>query len=215
MSLTFYFHPLSSYCQKALVGLYELELSFVPKLVDLSNPVERAALLELWPVGKFPVLHDDARGLMVPESSIVIEYADELQAPGGRLVPRDRDRARECRLRDHFYDLYVHAPMQKIVADLLRPDDKRDPHGVAEAKAQIKNSYAIADGWMRTGTWSLGDAFTMADCSAAPALFYADKLVPFGESYPHLAAYYARLERRPSFARVLEEAKPYMALFPG
>jgi glutathione S-transferase len=215
MSLTLYFHPLASFCQKALVGLYELELPFAKKLVDLSNPIERAAFLELWPIGKFPLLRDEARGLMVPESSIIIEYADELRDSGGRLVPRDRDRARECRLRDRFYDLYIHFPMQKLVADKRRPEGKRDPQGVAEAKAQIETGYAIADGWMRHGPWSLGDAFTMADCSAAPALFYASRLVPLGDRYPHLAGYYARLEQRPSFARVIEEAKPYMALFPG
>ena len=215
MSLTLHFHPLSSCCHKVLIGLYELDVPFEKHLVDLSNEAERAELLKLWPIGKFPVLRDEARGLNIPESSVILAYLDQHHAGAARLIPADPDRARAVHLRDRFYDLYVHLPMQKIVGDKLRSEGQRDPYGVAQARAQLETSYAIADGELRGSTWALGDAFTMADCSATPALFFARKLVPFGDARPHLAAYFERLTARPSVARVLEEAEPYLALFPG
>ena len=215
MSLTLHFHPLSSFCQKVLVGLYELGVPFEGNVVDLHDEASRAALVELWPMGKFPVLRDEARGLTVAESSLILEYVDQHHAGEARLFPLDPDRARECRLRDRFYDLHVHAHMQKVVTDNLRPEGKRDPYGVDQARAQIETAYAIADDQVRGSTWAIGDAFTLADCAAAPALFWARKVLPFGDARPHLAAYFERLTRRPSFARVLEEAAPYLALFPG
>ncbi len=216
MSLTLHFHPLSSFCQKVLVGLYELDVPFTKNLVDLGNEAERAALLRLWPMGKFPVLRDEARALTVVETSIILEYIDQRFARPARLVPSDPDVARECRLRDRFYDLYVNVPVGKIVSDRLRPEGQRDPYGVAEAKAQLQTAYGVADEWMRaSGPWAVGDAFTMADCAAGPALFYAKKVVPFGDGRTHLAAYFARLSERPSFARALDEAKPYLTMFPG
>ena len=166
-------------------------------------------------MGKFPVLRDEARGLTVAESSIILEYVDLRCPEPRRLTPPAPDGARECRLRDRFYDLYVNAPMGKIVTDKLRPVDKRDPHGVEQARAQLETAYAVADEWMRAGPWALGDAFTMADCAAAPALFYANQVAPFGAGRRHLAEYFARLATRPSFARVVEEAKPYWSMFPG
>ncbi len=214
MSLTLYFHPLSSYCMKALVGLYELDVPFAKQLVDLANEAERAAFLKVWPMGKFPVLQDDARGLTVAESSIILEYIDERSA-GARLLPSDRDEARECRLRDRFFDLYVNTPLGKIVTDKLRPEAQRDSYGVAQAKAQLEQAYDIADDWLSAGPWAVGNAFTMADCAAAPALFYAKQVVPFGDARGHLSAYFSRLAERPSFARAVDEAKPYAAMFPG
>jgi glutathione S-transferase len=214
MSLTLHFHPLASYCQKVLVGLYELGVPFEKHLVDLGDKDSRAAFLKLWPIGKFPVLYDGARDLTVPESTIILEYIDQHHGGSARLVPLDPDRARECRLRDRFYDLHVHVPMQKIVTDKLRPDGRRDPLGVEQAKALLETAYTVADDQLRGTTWALGDDFSMADCAAAPALFYANKVVPFGKR-PHLASYFDRLLARPSFARVLDEAKPYMSLFPG
>lgn len=211
MSFTLLFHPLSSFCQKVLVGLYELEVPFTRQQVDLSSDSQRAALEKLWPMGRFPVLRDEARGRTVAESSIILEYLDGAR---GRLVPSDPERARECRLRDRFFDLYVNATMQKIVTDKLRPQAQHDRYGVEQARADLEKAYALADEWLREGPWALGDDFTMADCAAAPALFYARKVAPFGER-PHLSAYFHRLDRRPSFARVLEEAKPYLELFPG
>jgi glutathione S-transferase len=212
-SLTLYFHPLSSFCQKTLVGLYELDVAFAKRVVDLRNDAERAALVRLWPMGKFPILRDEARGVTVPESSMILEYVDRRRGDNP-LVPSDPDAAHECRLRDRFYDLYVNVPMGKIVTDRLRPADKRDPYGVAEARALLETAYGIADEQARAGRWAVGDLFTMADCAAAPALFYASKVLPFGERR-HLAAYTSRLLERPSFARALDEAKPYLAMFPG
>jgi glutathione S-transferase len=193
MSLTLYFHPLSSFCMKALVGLYELDVPFAKRVVDLADEAYRAEFLKVWPMGKFPVLRDEARGITVAESSIVLEYIDERSGPGPRLLPSDRDEARECRLRDRFFDLYVNTPMGKIVTDKLRPEHRRDSYGVEQAKAELEKAYDIADEWMRAGPWAVGSAFTMADCAAAPALFYAKKVVPFGDARRHLGAYFSRL----------------------
>jgi glutathione S-transferase len=215
MSLTFYFHPLASYCQKALIALYENATPFTPRLVDLGNEAERAALLKLWPIGKFPVLRDEARDQTVPESSIIIEYLDRHYPGHTKLVPADADLAWQTRLRDRFYDLYVHEPMQKIVADRLRPTDKRDSFGVEEARARLQTSYGMIEQEMATKTWALGDRFTMADCAACPSLFYANLVMPFGDTYKNVAAYFDRLKARPSYARVLEEAEPYLKLFPS
>jgi glutathione S-transferase len=214
MSLTLHYHPLSSFCWKALIALYENGVPFTPKLVDLGNPAERAALLKLWPIGKFPVLQDDARGEVVPESSVVIEYLDRHYPGRSRLIPDDSGRALQTRLRDRFYDLYVHLPMQKIMGDRLRPDGKQDPHGVEEARAQLRTSYAMIEQQMLGGAFAMGDDFSLADCAAAPSLFYGSMVVPFGDGQKNLAAYFARLKARPSFARVLQEAEPYFGMVP-
>jgi glutathione S-transferase len=214
MSLTLHYHPLSSFCWKALIALYESGVLFTPKLVDLGNPAERAALLKLWPIGKFPVLQDDARGEIVPESSIIIEYLDR-QYPGRtRFIPDDAGRALQTRLGDRFYDLYVHLPMQKIMGDRLRADGKKDSFGVEEARTQLRTSYAMIEQQMAAGPWAMGDDFSLADCAAAPALFYGSMVVPFGEAEKNLGAYFARLKARPSFARVIKEAEPYFNMVP-
>jgi glutathione S-transferase len=214
MSLTLHFHPLASYCWKALIALYENDTPFTPHKVDLGNPAERAALLKLWPIGKFPVLGDDARGHTVPESSIIIEYLDRHYPGPTRFIPADLDLALQTRLRDRFYDLYVHLPMQKIMVDRLRPADKRDPHGVEEARTQLRTSYAMIDKQMSAGTWAMGEAFSLADCAAAPSLFYGNMAVPFGEDQKNLRAYFERLKARPCFARVMKEAEPYFNMVP-
>ncbi|MGD0524944.1 MAG: glutathione S-transferase family protein [Polyangiaceae bacterium] len=215
MSLTLHYHPLSSFCWKALIGLYELEVAFEKHLVDLSDAEARAALTRLWPLTKFPVLHDHARDRVVPESSILLEYVDRASTGPRRLLPADPDRALECRLRDRLFDAYVHAPMQRLVADRLRPEGQRDALGVAQARAQIEVAYALLDEQARTGPWALGADFTLADCSAMPALFYANRVAPLGDRWPNVAAYLERLTARPSVARVLREAEPYFAMFPG
>jgi glutathione S-transferase len=214
MSLTLHYHPLSSFCWKALIALYENGVPFTPKLVDLGNPAERAALVRLWPIGKFPVLQDDARGEIVPESSVIIEYLDRHYPGRVRLIPDDADSAWRTRLRDRFYDLYVHLPMQKIMGDRLRADGKKDPHGVEEARAQLRTSYAMIERQMAAAMWASGDDFSLADCAAAPALFYGTMVVPFGDDQKCLAAYFERLKARPSFARVLKEAAPYFGMVP-
>jgi glutathione S-transferase len=209
MSLTLHFHPLASFCWKALIGLYELDVPFEKHVVDLGDADARAAFTRLWPLAKFPVLRDDARDRTVPESTIILEYVG-----GGRLIPRDPERALECRLRDRLYDSYLHVPMQKLVGDRLRPADARDALGVEQARAQLETTYALVDEHVRVGPWAMGDEFTLADCAAMPPLFYANKLVPFAR-WKHLTAYLARLEARPSVARVLGEAAPYFHMFPG
>ena len=214
MSLTLHYHPLSSFCWKALVALYENGAPFKPNMVNLGDPAERAALLALSPIGRFPVLRDEARGETVPESSIVIEYLDRHYPGTARLIPDDPELALQTRLRDRFLDLYVHLPLQRIVGDRLRPADSKDPRGVAEARAQLRTSYAILDQQLAHGGWMVGERFSLADCAAAPALFYGNKVEPIGEGHPHLAVYLERLKARPSFARVLKEAEPYFGMFP-
>jgi glutathione S-transferase len=225
MSLTVYFHPLASYCQKVLIALYENDTPFMPQIVDLGNEAERAALLKLWPIGKFPVLRDEARDQTIPESSIIIEYLDRHYPGRTQFVPADADLAWQTRLRDRFYDLYVHEPMQKIVNDRLRPAEKRDPFGVEEARARLQTAYGmieqemaaktLANKTLANKTWAMGDAFTMADCAAAPSLFYANLVMPFASDHKNVAAYFDRLKARPSYARVLKEAEPYLKLFPN
>ena len=215
MSLTLHFHPLSSFCWKVLMALYENDTPFTPNVVNLGDAAERAALLKLWPIGKFPVLRDDALDRTIPESSIIIEYLDN-QYPGRtRFIPADAKAALQTQLRDRFYDLYVHLPMQKVVGDRLRPAGKRDPYGVDEARARIQSCYGMIDKEVADKNWAMGEAFTLADCAAAPALFYGNKVVPFGDNHKNVTAYFERLKARPSFARVLREAEPYFAMFPS
>jgi len=215
MAITLLYHPLSSYCQKVLIGLYELRVPFEKRLVDLANPAERAALCALWPLGKFPVLRDDAAERTVPESTSILEYADECLAAEPKLVPSDRGHALACRHRDRFYDLYVNTPVGKIVTDKLRPEGKHDVWGVEQALQQLRTAYDIADEQLGESRWAAGNEFGLADCAAAPALFFARKIVPFAASHPRLAAYFDRLTARPSVARTLDEAGPYLHLFPG
>jgi glutathione S-transferase len=214
MSLTLHFHPLASFCWKALIALYENDIPFKPNLVDLGNPAERAALLELWPIGKFPVLRDEARDQTVPESSIIIEYLDRHYPGRTKFIPADPDLAWQTRLRDRFYDLYVHLPMQKIIGDRLRAEGNKDPHGVEEARAQLKTSYDMIEQQMAAATWAMGELFGLADCAAAPPLFYGNMVVPFGGEHKNLVAYFERLKTRPSFARVMKEAEPYFNMVP-
>lgn len=214
MLLTLHYHPLSSFCWKALIALYESGTAFTPNMVNPGDPAQRAALLALSPIGRFPVLRDETRGETVPESSIVIEYLDRHYPGAVRLIPADPDLALQTRLRDRFLDLYVHLPIQKVVGDRLRPADRKDPHGVAEARAQLRTSYAILDQQLARGGWMMGEHFSLADCSAAPTMFYGNKVEPIGEGHRHLAAYLERLKARPSFARVLQEAEPYFGMFP-
>jgi glutathione S-transferase len=214
MSLTLYFHPLSSFCQKVLIALYENDTPFEPHVVDLMNEKSRAEFLKVWPIGKFPVLRDSVGDRLVPESSIIIEYLDQTYPGKTRFVPSDPSIARQMRMRDRFYDLYVNVPMQKIVTDKLRPPGKSDPHGVEDAKRLLQTSLGMIDEDMATKTWAMGEDFGMADCAAAPSLFYANMLMPLADRYKNVAAYLDRLTQRPSFSRALKEAKPFLALMP-
>ena len=212
MPLTLYFHPLSSYCHKVLIALYENNTPFTPLLVNLGDPASRDPFVKLWPVGKFPVITDGDH--VVPESSIIIEYLDQKYPGATRFIPTNADLARQCRMRDRFYDNHIHTHMQKIVGDRIRPADKKDPLGVEQARAAMKTALGMVDQEMANRTWAMGDDFTLADCAAAPALFYADKVAPLGSEFKNAAAYLARLMARPSYARALKEAEPFFQYFP-
>lgn len=214
MSLKLYFHPLSSFCQKVLIALYENATPFEPHIVDLRDEASRAAFKKVWPLGKFPVLRDEARNQTIPESSIIIEYLAQHYPGGTPLISPDAEPAGRIRASDRFFDWYVELPMQKIVGDRMRLADKHDPHGVEEARALLRTALDMIDREMATQRWTAGDAFSMADCAAAPALFYANMVAPFGDTHGNVARYFARLMARPSFARVVKEAQPYLAMFP-
>jgi glutathione S-transferase len=214
MSLTLYFHPLSSFCQKVLIALYENDTAFEPHVVDLMDESSRAEFYRIWPIGKFPVLRDTATAQTIPESSIIIEYLAQHYPGPTQLVPTDPEVVRQIRLRDRFFDLYVNVPMQKIVTDRLRPAGSSDTFGVEQARTLLDTAIGMLDQQMAGLTWAMGEAFTMADCAAAPALFYADRLRPLSPTHRHVASYLDRLLQRPSFARTVEEAEPYLKLFP-
>ena len=210
MALTLYHHPLSSYCWKALIALYEADIGFSGQVVNLGDPADRAAFQAIWPLGKFPVLRDEARGATVPEATIIIEYLAQHWPAARGLLPADPERAWRTRLRDRLFDNYVHDPLQRIVAERMRPADRRDPHGVEASKALLRQGYGVV---APEGEWAMGDEFTLADCAALPALFYADYAVSLAE-WPELAAYLGRLKARPSVARVIAEAQPFFHWFP-
>lgn len=212
MALTLYAHPFAAFCQKALVALYENATPFAYRHIDLGKPEDREALIALWPFRKFPVLVDgDAT---VVESSIVIEHLDRHHPGPVRFIPADADAAAEVRLLDRVLDNYVLVPMQKVATDPLRPEGGRDPVGVELARMTLRTAYAWLEQRLAGRRWATGDAFTLADCAAAPGLFYADWSEPIPETCPALRAYRARLLARPSYARALDEARPYRHLFP-
>ncbi|HEY0254994.1 MAG TPA: glutathione S-transferase family protein [Kofleriaceae bacterium] len=195
-----FYHPLASFCWKALIALYERDIPFTATLVDFTDPAQRASYLAMCPLGHFPALRDGDQVLV--ESSIIIEHL-------GGLVP-----SLAVRARDRFFDLEIHVHMQKVVGDELRAPANKDPFGVAEARAKIRTAYAYLETWVGEA-WAVGDMFTLADCAAAPALWYANEVAPMRGQFPRTAAYLERLAARPSFARVLREAEPYMTYFPG
>jgi glutathione S-transferase len=210
VSLTLYSHPFSSYCWKVLIALYENDTPFVYRMME--EPGAGEELKALWPFAKFPVLADDGRA--VAETSIIIEHLD-LHHPGAnRMVPADPKAAMEARFMDRFFDLYVMNPMSKISTDPLRPEGDRDAYGVAEARKTLDAAY----GWLETRlegrTWAAGDDFGLADCSGAPALFYADWAHGIGADYPTVKAYRAKVLARPSVARAVDEARPYRGYYP-
>lgn len=213
MALELYFHPLSSYCWKALIALYETGAAFERVQLDLQNPEHDALLRKLWPPRKFPVLKDTTRGVVTPESTTIVEYL-ALHYPGAsRLLPDDPDLARETRLRDRYLDLYVHNNMGKVVADALRPEGAKDRFGVEQARKDLRIALAGLEPSINARPWLMGDDFSLADRSAAPALYYGQRVVPL-DDFPNCAAYLKKLEARPSFARTLEEAEPYFHWVP-
>jgi glutathione S-transferase len=213
-ALTLYYHPLASFCHKVLIALYENGTPFEPRIVDLADDSSSAEMLAHWPVGKIPVLRDHRREQTVPETSVIIEYLAQHHPGAVPLLPLDAERALQVRLWDRFFDLYVAAPMSKVVTDRLRRAGGADPVGVEEALATLGRAYALLEARLPPGGWAVGDTFSLADCAAAPALFYADIVRPFRDDHPRVAAYHERLLARPSVARTLAEARPYFPLFP-
>lgn len=214
MSLTLYIHPLASFCHKVLIALYENEVAFRPKTIDLGDPGSAAELLAKWPVGKIPVLHDGERERVVPETSIIIEYLQQHYPGPVPLLPANADARLEARLWERFFDLYVSVPMQKIVTDRIRPEGGNDPVGVADARRMLDTAYAMVDAQLAGKQWATGDHFTIADCAAAPGLFFASIVHPFEGRQARLAGYFERLVDRPSIARTLSEARPFFSMFP-
>jgi glutathione S-transferase len=213
MTLQLYAHPFSSYCQKVLTALYENGTPFDFKLLGFGEEDENLRdFVRLSPMRRMPVLLDG--GHRVLESSVIIEYLD-LRHPGpAPLIPTDAGAALEARTMDRVFDNYIMTPMQKFVFDFIRAPEARDPHGVTEALAMLDRAYGWLEKVMAERTWAAGDAFSLADCAAAPSLFYADWVHPIPEQFEALRAYRARLLARPSFARAVDEARPYRANFP-
>lgn len=214
MSLTLYHHPLSSFCMKVLIALYENDTPFTPHMVDLMDAAQHAEFLKIWPVGKFPVLRDEPRNRIIPETSVIIAHLDRHFPGTTRLIPDDADIASEMHLKDRVFDNYVNLNVQRVVFGRLRPEGHRDPYGVEQARTHLRATLNMIERDIAGRTWAMGDDFTMADCAAAPALFYADKIMPLRSDHPQTAGYLERLKRRPSFSRVLKEAEPYLVLFP-
>ena len=210
-TLSLHMHPLSSYCWKVLLALYEAGTPFHAVQIN-GLPKDNKAYVELWPIAKMPLLQDGE--IVLPETSIIIEYLQAHHPGSAVLIPADADAARGVRLWDRFFDLYIHTPMQKFVSDRMRPEGAKDPFGVAEARATLDIAYAILDRRMAGCTWAAGNAFSMADCAAMPALFYVEAVHPYRATYPALAAYFERLLSRPSVQRAIREAQPWLQYFP-
>lgn len=208
--LTLFYHPLSSYCHKVLVALYEHGIDFDKRVINLGDAQERAELQAIWPPAKFPVLRDHAAGRDLAESSIIIEYLERHAGGSTRLLPAAADDALDARLWDRIFDQYVQGPMQAVVANTLR-QAKGD---MSPQYAMLDTAYGMIDERMAGRTWAAGEAFSLADCAAAPALFYARTVRPFPAACAGLEAYYDRLVERPSMRRVHDEARPYFAMYP-
>jgi glutathione S-transferase len=205
-------HSFSSYCWKVLIALYENETPFTLRALGTDQPDNGAAWKQAWPMGKMPVLVEDGR--MVVETDAIVEYLDRLHPGPVRLLPDDHAAAVEMRMMTRIFDDYVMTPMNKHVADALRPADARDPHGVAQATDELDTIYAWLNERLTGRAWSAGEPFTLADCAAAPSLFYSDWVRPIPERFATLRAHRAKLLARPSVARCVEDARPYRSFFP-
>ena len=212
MTLELYAHPFSSYCQKALIALYENEVPFTYVMLSQENPGAIEELEARWPVKRFPMLIDDGRS--IHEATIIIEYLNAYYPGPVRLVPEDAKRAVEVRFMDRFFDNYISTPQQKVVFDAMRKPEERDLKGVSDARDMLDKAYGWLDKHMTGREWAAGEGFSLADCAAAPFLFFADWTHEIAERFENVRAYRARLNRRPSFARAIEEARPYRAYFP-
>jgi glutathione S-transferase len=212
MSLQVYYHPLSSFCHKVLVALYENKTPFKGRILSSGDPATDEEFRRLWPTAKMPLLRDLARNRTIPESSVIIEYLQSFYPGQALLIPADPDLACDVRVWDRIFDLYVQSPMQKVVSDSFRPADAKDATGVDDARRQLRKAYSMIESALGDRSWIVGETFTMADCAAAPALFYADTIEPIGSRLT--TAYLNRLMARPSYARTLKDAEPYFGMFP-
>ncbi|MEQ9348114.1 MAG: glutathione S-transferase family protein [Thalassospira sp.] len=212
MPITFYGHRFSAYCQKALVAFYEHGVDYTLRAIDFENPEILSEFEDVWRLKRMPAIIDDGRTLV--ESTIIIEYIDVRYNSGHHLIPQDPEIALETRFMDRFFDNYVSTPQMTVVFDVLREQPDRDPYGVNKAIELLETSYGWLNDKMASRHWAAGDDFTLADCAAGPALFYAHWTHPIDRKYSHLHAYRDRLMERPSFARCIEEARPYRHLFP-
>lgn len=212
MTLHLYAHPFSSYCQKVLISLYENSTPFEWRQLNYDDPKILAEWGELWPIKRMPVLVDGDRTLM--EATIIIEYLGSRYPGSVSLLPKHPGEALEARLMDRFFDNYISTPQQKIVFDALRQESQRDPFGVGEARNMLDAAYAWLDKKMAAREWAAGENFSLADCGAAPFLFYADWTHRIDSSFQNVIAYRQRLLARPSFARAVDEARPYRMFFP-
>lgn len=210
MALTLFAHPFSSYCQKVLIALWADETPFDYRMVGPDQPDNQAELTRRWPFGKFPLLIDDDE--TVVESTVIIEHLQARHPGRNRWIP-DGETGRRVRFLDRVFDRYVMDNMSVPVADAMRPEEARDPTGVAKARGDLITAYDWLEGQIGDH-WAVGDRFTLADCAAAPSLFYADWVEPIGPSRPLLAAYRARLLAHPPVARAVDEGRPYRSYFP-
>jgi glutathione S-transferase len=214
MSLTLYLHPLASFCHKVMIALEEAQLPYRPVIVDFADPASAKQVSDHWPVGKIPLLLDEASGRHVAETTIILEYLAQHHPGMAKLWPSHEEALLDARLWDRFFDLYIQQPMQKIVIDRIRPPGANDPHGVAEARENLKTAYGMIEQHMAGRKWAVGDAFSIADCAAFPGLFFAGIVEPFPASATALSAYFERLLARRSVASVLAQAQPYFTMFP-
>jgi len=213
-ALILHYHPLSSYCQKVLIAIDVLGVEVEKRLLNLGDPAERAAYRSLWPVGKMPLLVEQGRA--IPETSIIIEYLQRHHARSGRLlIPNDPDAALEVRLWDRIFDQYVMTPMQAFTADLLRAEKDRDALNVSQARETLLTAYELINQRFEGRAWAAGNEFSMGDCAAAPALFYAVTYLPIPPQHECLAAYFDRLMDHQSVARTIDQARPYFKYYPG
>lgn len=211
MSLQLYAHPFSSYCQKVLIALWADGTEFEYKMLDDQHPENLAELKRRWPFALFPLLVDD--GTTVVETTPIIEHLAACHPGPTRWIPEGA-LGRRVRFLDRFFDLYVMNNMSMPVFDALRPEGSRDPFGVEKALSGLRTAYDWLEANIGDGPWAAGDDFTLADCAAAPSLFYADWVERIGPSRPRLAAYRARLLAHPIVARAVDEARPYRSFFP-
>jgi glutathione S-transferase len=209
MSLTLYAHPFAAYCWKVLIALYENATPFSYRVIEDAQGW--AELEALWPIKKFPLLRDGETTIV--ESSVIVEYL-LLRHPGNApMLPANDEAALQVRFMDRFFDNYIMTSMQTLVADRMRTEKERDAKGVADAGKTLDVAYAWLEKRVTRESWLCG-VFSLAECSAAPALFYADWVHPIGDGFPGVLAYRRRVLSRPSVARVVDEARPYRKLFP-